>query len=251
MEEMTAKYLSAQNVERLPRYYMILCNLRDYGIKTVTSKELAHYEGIDESLVRKDLSAVKVEGRKRVGYDVYKTIEALREILGISVEHRAVLVGVGNLGKALTNFNGFERYNVKIIGLFDSDNKKCKTKIGKLVIMPMEDIKDFVQKHNADDGIIAVPAGVGQEVADELVFAGVKSIWNFAPVPVKVPDGIYLRNENLAASLVTLTFWLTQSEKHKKGDPNARRFSTKSGRSKAVKNKPSKDDKNKKKLRDS
>jgi len=160
----------------------------------------------------------------------------LKEILGISIEHRAVLVGIGNLGRALTNFNTFSKYNMKIIGLFDNDTNISGTRFGELDILPMNDLKEFVQKNNADVGIIAVPAASGQDVADELVFAEVKAIWNFAPVPVKVPDNIHIRNENLAASLVTLTFWLTQSDKHKKGDPNAKRFSTKSGRSKAAKN---------------
>jgi len=232
---MPENYLSAQNVERLPRYFMILSNLRDDGVKTVTSKDLAHYEGIDESLVRKDLSAVAVEGRKRVGYDVEQSLTKLRDILGIDIEHRAVLIGVGHLGTALTNFNGFSRYNVKIIGLFDDDTAKVGQKLGSIEIKPLSQLNSFVINQRADVGIISVPATAGQSIADKLVEAGIKSIWNFAPVPVKVPSDIYIRNENLAASLVTLTFWLTQKDMEKRGDPNAKRFSSKSGRSKSAK----------------
>ena len=232
---MNDNYLSSQNVERLPRYFMILSTLHDEGVKTITSKELAHYEGIDESLVRKDLSAVEVEGRKRVGYDIEKALNKLREMLGIDIEHRAVLIGVGHLGTALSNFNGFSRYNVNIIGLFDNDKTKFGTKIGNLYVQSMDDLSDFVKKHKADVGVILVPASEGQNVADQLVNAGVTSIWNFAPLPVKVPKEIYIRNENLAASLVTLTFWLTQKEMENRGDPHAKKLSKKSGRSKSVK----------------
>ncbi|MCD4657543.1 MAG: redox-sensing transcriptional repressor Rex [Planctomycetes bacterium] len=235
---MSDNYLSSQNVERLPRYFMIMSTLLEEGVKTVTSKELANYEGIDESLVRKDLSAVEVEGRKRVGYDVKKALNKLREMLGIDIEHRAVLVGVGHLGTALSNFNGFSRYNVKIVGLFDNDKSKHGKQIGKLLVQSMDKLAAFVKQQKANVGVVLVPATEGQIVTDKLVEAGVKSIWNFAPVPVNVPKEIYIRNENLAASLVTLTFWLTQKEMENRGDPNAMKLSNKSGRSKSMKESP-------------
>lgn len=173
-------------------------------VEYISSATLADSLSINPVQVRKDLASVSsVPGRPKMGFKVNLLFNDIKSYLGYNSYDEAVLVGVGNLGKVLLQYNGFTNYGLEIIAGFDV-NPTASNIAGK-AIMPMENIESFLKKLNIKIGIIAVPSYAAQEVADILVANGVQAIWNFAPKTLTLPDNVLIKNENLAASLAALT----------------------------------------------
>lgn len=148
-----------------------------------------------------------------MGYQIRELIRDIEEFLGYHNTNQAVLVGAGSLGKALLTYRGFEQYGVEIVMAFDSDGRKVNTKIGGKLILPFVKLENLCQRMNIHIGIITVPAHSAQEACDHLVAAGVKAIWNFAPIHLKVPGHVLVQNENMAVSLAALSKYLYEAEK--------------------------------------
>ncbi len=189
---------------RLPLYLKFLRELSldkvPYISATTISKEL----NLGEVQVRKDLAAVSGEGKPRLGYATEELIKKLEDCLGYNELTDAVLVGAGKLGGALLQYEGFERFGVKIIAAFDRNEQVIKLD-SKTEVLPMSQFESFCKEHNIRIGIITVVEDSAQGVCNLMVENGITAIWNFAPCKLQVPDGIIIQNENLALSLAHLS----------------------------------------------
>jgi redox-sensing transcriptional repressor len=198
------------SLRRLPVYYRRLQQAAEADIESISSAELARSAAVSEAQVRKDLSHLAFYGRSGVGYDVREMVAYLEEYLGLVNEKEAVLVGAGNLGRALASYSGFARYGLQILALFDSDPAKVGQAIGGGIVLPIKDLPEFARRMRVRMGILTVPAEVAQEVADAMVEGGIRVIWNFAPCILNVPVEVHVKNEDLGAELATLFHLLSR-----------------------------------------
>ena len=186
---------------RLPQYLEYLRSLPEIR-RTISATAIAKALSLGDVQVRKDLASVSGAGKPKIGYETDKLITDIESHLGHERFTNAVLVGAGKLGRALLDYDGFEDFGVKIVAGFDC-NETVLTK-GTKDILPIRDIEAYCREHDVKLGIITVGGGSAQDVCDKLVESGIKAIWNFAPVTLKVPNGVLLKQENLALSLAYL-----------------------------------------------
>ena len=199
-----------RTLERLPVYYRVLTQCLAEGMEYISSGELGYRAGFDNAQVRKDLNHIWSGGRPGLGYEIAKLAECLADFLGLNNTTDAVLVGAGRLGTALAGYPGFSGYGLNIVAVFDCDPEKTGGRIGDIPIMPVAKLPDLIRRLGIKLGIITVPGESAQEITDVMVAAGILAIWNFAPVRLQVPEGVLVRKEDLAVSVATLSYYLTQ-----------------------------------------
>ncbi|PRX31756.1 redox-sensing transcriptional repressor [Orenia metallireducens] len=199
----------ATTVERLPLYYRYLQKMDSQGVEVISSKELGDGLGIPSTQVRKDLSYYGEFGRRGVGYEVSDLMKNLERILGLDNNWEVVLVGAGNLGQALVNYGGFKKLGLDISYVLDIDPDKVKSNLGNAQVYSMKELRRVVTDNDIRIGIIAVPSEVAQQVADELIDGGIKAIWNFAPIHLRVSEDIKVRDEDLSIGLISLSYYLS------------------------------------------
>ena len=175
-------------VARLPVYLRALYALADHEVATVSSEELAAAAGVNSAKLRKDLSHLGSYGTRGVGYDVDYLIYQVSRELGLTQDWPVLIVGAGNLGRALANYGGFASRGFRIAALVDCDAAVVGTVIARHTVRSAADIEDVIDRFDVSIGVIATPAAVAQNVCDRLVAAGVTSILNFAPVVLSVPS---------------------------------------------------------------
>jgi redox-sensing transcriptional repressor len=197
---------SRATAARLSLYLRSLESWRRDGLVTISSRDLAAALGIGAAQVRKDLSYLGRVGRRGVGYRVADLAIAIRVALGIDREWSAVLVGAGNLARALVRYRGFSERGFRVVGLFDADPSKVGQRIEGLVVEPVTDLRRRVKALGAELGIVAVPWEAAQEVGDALAAAGVRGVLNFAPAVLRLPAGIAVVNVDLTIQLEQLAF---------------------------------------------
>jgi redox-sensing transcriptional repressor len=194
-------------VSRLPLYLRALAELTTAGEATVSSDELAEAAGVTSAKVRKDLSALGSYGTRGIGYDVVYLIDAIRSTLGLT-QHWAVLIaGVGNLGQALARYKGFAERGFRVAALLDVDPSKIGTRVADLEVRHLDELPAIVRTEGVAIGVIATPATDAQDVADRMVRAGIRSILNFAPAMLTVPDDVTIRKVDLAIELQILSYY--------------------------------------------
>jgi redox-sensing transcriptional repressor len=191
-------------VARLPLYLRALQGLADAGHETVSSEELAEAVGVNSAKLRKDLSQLGSYGTRGVGYDVANLVAQISAQLGLGRQCSVVLVGVGNLGRALAGYDGFASRGLAIEALLDADRDRVGEQIAGLTVRHIDDLPEVVSSGSI--GVIATPAAAAQQVCDRLVAAGVTSILNFAPVVLSVPAEVDLRKVDLSVELQILSF---------------------------------------------
>lgn len=192
-------------IRRLPTYLYKLSEMRKAGISIVATPELARYMNLGEIVIRKDLAITGVTGQPGVGYKVKELIEAIKSYLNWDNASEAILVGAGSLGSALLGYEGFEEYGLKIIAAFDADPGKIGTEIHGRSVFGVDRLAELVRRLQVRIGIICVPAAFAQEVADAMVAGGIRAIWNFANVSLKVPDEVVVQREVIAGGLAVLS----------------------------------------------
>lgn len=195
-------------ISRLPVYIQKLNQLMREGREKVSSQEMAEYLGVTSAQIRKDLSFFGGFGKKGVGYDVINLLESLRSILNLNQIWEVVLVGVGKLGQALLSYHGFSRTGFEIVMAFDNDPSIIGQTIAGVKVRDVSEMQNLTCPRNIPIAILTVPAGNAQEMADKLIHCGVKAILNYAPVTLKVPEGIRLVNIDPVLSLQTFTYYL-------------------------------------------
>jgi redox-sensing transcriptional repressor len=198
--------LPEATVARLPEYLRALHVLAEGDHDVVSSEELAHAAGVNSAKLRKDLSYLRSNGTRGVGYDVGQLIEKIEHVLGLN-QHRAVaLVGVGNLGQALAGYGGFGSRGFHIAALFDADPARVGYRIAGLPVRHVDELAEVVAIEHIAIAVIATPAHAAQAVTDALVACGVTSILNFAPCVLSVPENVDVRKVDLAIELQILSF---------------------------------------------
>ena len=196
--------ISEAVIKRLPRYYRHLKQLADSGVTRVSSNKIAGVLNITASQVRQDLCNFGGFGQQGFGYDVVKLKNELAAILGLDREYDMIIVGAGNIGRALAGYKGFVDDGFFVKALFDID-PRC-TSINGIKVYEMDFLEAYLNQNNVDIAIIATQKDSAKSVADDLVKYGVKSIWNFAPVELEVPDGVTVENISMSESLYVLSF---------------------------------------------
>jgi redox-sensing transcriptional repressor len=195
-------------VARLPLYLRSLIDMTERGLQTVSSEGLADAAGVNSAKVRKDLSYLGSYGTRGVGYDVEYLIYQISRELGLTQDWNCAIVGVGNLGRALANYKGFGERGFRIVALFDIEESKIGDEVVEpLTIEDFEECERIIKERQVSIGIIATPSAAAQKAADRLVSAGVKSILNFAPIVLQVPDDVSLRKVDLSIELQILSFY--------------------------------------------
>jgi redox-sensing transcriptional repressor len=193
-------------VARLPVYLRALYGLAERGIGTVASEELAAAAGVNSAKLRKDLSHLGSYGIRGVGYDVDYLVYQVSRTLGLTQDWPVVIVGAGNLGRALANYGGFVSRGFTIAAMLDSDPDIVGSTMATLTVRHVDELEAVVKRHKVSIGVIATPAASAQAVCDRLVSAGVTSILNFAPLVLDVPDGVDVRKVDLSIELQILAF---------------------------------------------
>ena len=209
---MEEKEISQAVVARLPRYLRYLGELRDEGVERVYSQELSDIMQVTASQIRQDLNTFGGFGQQGYGYNVGYLSDEIGKILGLNREHRLIIVGAGHLGQALVNYSNFERRGFLFRGLFDCDPKVCGKKIRDITVRPMEELADFVRENQIDIAVLTIPKTSAVEVAEQLAACGIKGIWNFAPVDLRLPGHIQVENVHLSDSLMKLSYNLSTAE---------------------------------------
>ncbi len=195
--------ISKATLSRIPIYLDLLESLPEEQYEHISATVIARKLSLGEVQVRKDLASISTAGKPKLGYLKNELIEALENALGCKKMTLAVLVGAGKLGKALLDYDEFEKFGIKIAAAFDC-NEKAIDLSGKIRIQSINQFDEFCKDNKIKLGIITVGVGSAQTVCDKLVECGITAIWNFAPCKLSVPPGIILENENLALSLAHL-----------------------------------------------
>lgn len=196
-------------VKRLPKYYRYLGLIADKGIIRVSSKELSKITGLTASQIRQDLNHFGGFGQQGYGYNVEELKTEIEKIIGINKSYKAIIVGMGNIGQAIYNYRGFnESSGFKIVGLFDKDKNVVGRTMSGIKVSDIKNINKVLSSTDVDIAVLSVTADAAQEVCDELVEGGIKGIWNFAPVDLKLPKDVVLENVHLDESLFTLTYYM-------------------------------------------
>jgi redox-sensing transcriptional repressor len=197
-------------IERLPLYMRCLAKQKDSGVEVISSEELGRLLAVTSVQIRKDLAYFGEFGRRGVGYDVEELLNQITSILGADRPRNVALIGVGHLGQALANYDGFREQGFNISAVFDSDRSKVGGALAGQTVRHTEQMADILRKSDIELAIVAVPAQAAQKVADILVQCGIKAIWNFAPVRLEVPPNIEVRQENLIVGLMALSYHLAR-----------------------------------------
>jgi len=191
---------------RLSVYSRYLTEIDRKGIITISSGDIAEGVGVSPAQVRKDLAYFGEFGIRGVGYNVKDLHKNILRIMGLSNEWSVCLVGLGNLGLALSTYKGFKERGFSIINIFDNDPQKIGMRINDIEVLPIDKMEEVVAQNQIQIGAITVPASAAQEIVDKLVKGGVQAILNFAPVVLNVPPTVELRNVDLSVNLEVLTF---------------------------------------------
>lgn len=189
--------------------------------ETVSSGRIAEAVGVSDAQVRRDLAALGHLGQRGVGYDARELASAIRAALGIDRQWRAVLIGVGNLGRALLKYHGFRAQGFAIVGLFDSDPAKVGQEVEGLRVEPVSALAERLAALQAELAVLTVPAETAQAVAEALAAAGIRGILNFAPVVLKLPRHVRLVTVDLAIQLEQLAFQVQHGEPTNTGPTRA------------------------------
>lgn len=191
-------------IRRFPRYLRTLRELKAQGEENVSSDYLARILKTEPIVVRKDMAFTGITGKPRIGFNISELIEAIEKLINFQNHSNAFLVGAGSLGAALLGYQGFEDHGLNILAAFDTDPQKIGTEIHEKSVLSLEKLKSLVQRMNVHIGILAVPKEVAQGVADLMIDAGIRGIWNFTPAELKVPANVVVQREDMASGLAVL-----------------------------------------------
>ena len=195
-------------VGRLPIYLRALNHLLETGQEFTSSQELGQILGIDSAQIRKDLSHFGEFGKQGTGYEISYLAEQISKILNVDRDWSAALVGFGDLGQAIAHYGGFAVKGFHIDVIFDSDPDKIGQPVGKAKVQTVDDLKDTIVKQQIKMAIIAVPSSAAQDVANQLIEAGVRAILNYAPITLNVPDHVRVQYIDPVVHLQKMTYYL-------------------------------------------
>jgi redox-sensing transcriptional repressor len=202
--------LSLGVAARLSRYLQVLTQAKKMGKDTISSQELADYTHVNSTQIRRDLSGFGKFGKRGVGYNVDSLVSQIRKILRTTGKHNIALFGAGHLGRAIAGSDIFADHGFRVVAIFDTDASKVGESIGQLAVRPYDDLGKVVAEEEIVVGVLAVPTEAAQTVADDLVEAGVKIIFNYSEALLHVPPDVTVHTSSPAVDLLyALYFYLT------------------------------------------
>lgn len=205
---MKEKSISAAVIKRLPRYYRYLSDLQSENVERISSDELSKRMGVTASQIRQDLNNFGGFGQQGYGYNVEYLRTEIGKILGLDKVHNMVIIGGGNLGRALAGYANFESRGFVVKGIFDSNPELVGTKIRDIKIMSMGVLETFLKENDVAIVALAIPRGDAVSVAKKLYDCGIRAIWNFAHVDLDLPSDAFVENVHLSESLMQLSYRL-------------------------------------------
>lgn len=203
---MAEKKISSAVIKRLPRYYRYLSELLEKGMDRISSGELSERMQVTASQIRQDFNNFGGFGQQGYGYNVAYLKSEIGKILGLDRHYHVIILGAGNLGHALANYTGFEKRGFEISAVFDVDEAKIGTTIGKVEVLDMKGLRQYVELHTVDIAALTLPRSQAPAVAKELMELGVLAFWNFAAIDLDLPEGVVVENVHLAESLMRLSY---------------------------------------------
>ena len=207
-EPPASRALSRSTVERLYSYYLLAKYAKEQGNNHISSRNLAEYLFIGDTQVRKDMAAINLVGAPKRGYELESLLAALRRTMGVDQVHRTVLCGVGNLGTALLRYSRFAEFGFRLAGAFDVRDEVIGQEIAGAKVLHVSKLPDVIKIFEVEIGILTVNMWAAQDLADTMVGHGVRAIWNFTPIHLKVPDYVVVRHEDFAGSLAFISHYL-------------------------------------------
>ncbi len=201
---MSHEILPEPTLRRLPWYLAYVSLLHSRKVEYVSSTAIARELNVDASQIAKDLSFLSIRGKTRIGYEVAELEKELKDFLGFDSRHNAVIMGVGSLGGALISDSGLARYGLNIVAGFDVNPDLIGRSINGVPVFSIEELPERREEFNAEIGIITVPVEVAQGVADDMVAAGIRALWNFTPVRIRTAEGIAIENTSIYAHLAVM-----------------------------------------------
>lgn len=201
-------------IRRLPKYHRYLSELQEKGEDRISSQELSDLTGFTASQIRQDLNNFGGFGQQGYGYKVAVLKKELENILGIPKIYKTILIGAGRLGTVVCNYKGFLDSGFEIVAMFDKSEDVIGKSVGNHVVRPVDELEGFMEEHGeVEVAILTVPKEGAQAIADRLVRAGIRGIWNFAPEDLEAPDSVVVENIRLTDSLLTLSYYLTENNR--------------------------------------
>ncbi len=203
-------------IKRLPRYRRYLRELQKKGVDKISSNEFSSLIGYTASQIRQDLNNFGGFGQQGYGYSVDSLYNEIGAILGLDKRYKMVIVGAGNLGQAIVNHTYYYKSGFIVSAIFEVNPKLIGLKINDIEVMDYEDIVEYVEENEIEIGIICTTKEAAQEVADKLCFAGVKGLWNFAPVDIETPSHVAIENVHITDSLYSLAYHINGAQEQNK-----------------------------------
>lgn len=203
-------------IKRLPRYRRYLNELKKKDVDKISSRELSDLIGYTASQIRQDLNNFGGFGQQGYGYNVEALYSEISSILGLDKEYKMVIVGAGNLGQAIANHTYYYKAGFVVCSLFEVNPKLIGLKINDISVLDYENLVEYIEENKIDIGIICTTKDTAQEVADKMAFAGVKGIWNFAPVDLELADHIAVENVHLSDGLHSLAYHINRIDHREK-----------------------------------
>lgn len=205
-KEISDKEISPAVIKRLPRYYRYLGELLENEVVRISSKDLSERMKVTASQIRQDLNNFGGFGQQGYGYNVQHLYNEIGKILGLDHTNHVIIVGAGNLGQALANYQDFDKRGFKIIGLFDVNPRLVGISVRGVDIHDIDELESFIKSHDVKIAALTIPKQHARRMATELMGYGIRAFWNFAPVDLNMPEDIIVENVHLAESLMTLSY---------------------------------------------
>ncbi|HIX23702.1 MAG TPA: redox-sensing transcriptional repressor Rex [Candidatus Lachnoclostridium avicola] len=212
------KQISRAVIARLPRYYRYLGELLEDGVERISSNELSQRMHVTASQIRQDLNNFGGFGQQGYGYNVKHLYAEIAKILGIDRQHNLVIIGAGNLGQAIANYANFEKRGFVIKGMFDINPRLIGLVVRGIEIRGVEELEQFIRDNDVQIAALTIPKTKAPEIADRVIRAGVKGIWNFAHVDLTVPDDVVVENVHLSESLMRLCYRVCSMQDKESGE---------------------------------
>ena len=208
-----SKKISAAVIRRLPRYYRYLGELIESGVQRISSKDLSAKMKVTASQIRQDLNNFGGFGQQGYGYNVKYLYDEIGKILGIDRKHNKIIIGAGNLGRAIVNYADFEKRGFVVCGVFDS-NKALEGQVirDNISIMMMDKLENFIQENNIEIVALTIPKEAARQIGKRVADAGIKAIWNFAHTDLNLPDDVIVENVHLSESLMRLSYTIANKD---------------------------------------
>ncbi len=210
--ENSGKEISQAVIKRLPRYYRYLGELLDNDVVRISSKDLSKRMNVTASQIRQDLNNFGGFGQQGYGYNVQYLYNEIGSILGLDKENDIIIIGAGNLGQALANYQGFQKRSFRVLGLFDANPRLVGITVRGVEVYDIGELESFIKEHAVKIAVLTLPKTKAPKIAQDMVKWGVKAFWNFAPIDLNLPDDIIVENMHLVESLMTLSYRIHNAE---------------------------------------